>query len=87
MKPMTQAAILIQALTSGEILYKKVDDENGEYFFMNTTHKFFEQKGWGSAIGDECDRIREIVAYPERWVITDYTLEDTPWSTLLKPVI
>lgn len=82
---MTEAAKLINALTQGEILRRNHKYPDGtligsEYFFMDVEHKYFESKGWGSALGTTEERLESIIKDPQDWEITQYSLIQKPWS-------
>jgi hypothetical protein len=77
---------LIEALKAGKLLVQINKFEFAEdellYFFYH--HKMFEMKGWGSAVTKKEWLIEDIMLNPENWSISQYKVEDYPWSCNFK---
>lgn len=70
---------LIEKLKSGELLEKKHPIGESEWLFHEEGYGF-EMKGWGTAYGGVTDRIMDILTHPENWKISEFKIEDYPWS-------
>lgn len=74
-----KVGILMSALAEGKILCRQSADRY-EYLFIDMKHHYLECKGWESDFGKAQDRLEEILFSPQLWEITEYTIEDRPWS-------
>ena len=82
---------LIKALNEGKILCKKHHDSDDclEFIFQTKYNDipFIEMKGWGTAFGNQSDRLYDIYQFPENWkIIKDFNMKTDeypyPWSTI-----
>lgn len=75
---------LMQSLSEGKILVRGEDGKEF-YFYFDKSHKRFEKKGWGSALGDTNNALSDVFLNPHCWRVHDKTIEDEPlpWTTLI----
>ena len=90
------ASGLFYALENGKILekdfalaypenYHKLDvGEFVQYVIFNKEHGYLEKKGWSSAYGTEEGVAFNILRHPEQWRVSEYSIEDRPWSVDFK---
>jgi hypothetical protein len=77
---------IIDGLKNGKVFYKihHDDEECIEYIFFECNR--IGLRGWSSAIGNELDRLQDIIQNPKKWLeIEDFNMEQGypyPWSTI-----
>ncbi len=82
-----KVAELIDALDSGQILYREHGDpvfKNKEFLFKSGD--FYEMKGWGTAYGNAKDRLFDVTQNPDEWkIFPNFNMNENeypyPWST------
>jgi hypothetical protein len=76
---MTKQAKLIDALMKGKLLERN-EGYGILYFFYEEKYKYFEKKGWGSAIILSSSILEDITIRPDNWAVSKYNVKQYPWS-------
>ncbi len=59
--------------------FNNIDEIKGvEFIYYDKENKCFELKGWGSACGNETDRLIDIIKNPDKWEIAG-TIQEKQW--------